>query len=146
MCTNVCIDADEFANFEIESESDISFCLKELKVCLLFGNWFDLALNIGFKKKGRPIIFGYKAETYEAQFIFSTLVESTASQSPLLSSSSTAPSSCPSAMRVMPSSSTAGRTSALDTTSRRRENENDIISKVSNTTPIAGVKTIAGNK
>ena len=44
------------------------------KVCLAFGHWFDLNLDILFKKKGRPIIFGYNSNNvYEANFTLATL-------------------------------------------------------------------------
>jgi hypothetical protein len=72
----VSFDSDEFAAYEIEKEIDITFCLKEfkvrflifkksvhvnkilieffwIKVCLTFGNLFDLNLDIFFQRKGR---------------------------------------------------------------------------------------------
>ena len=51
--TQVTFDSDEFNSYEIEKEMDITFCLKEFKICLTYGFWFDLSLDIYFKKKGR---------------------------------------------------------------------------------------------
>jgi hypothetical protein len=74
--TQVSFDSDEFNSYEIEKETDITFCLKEFKVCLLFGNWFDLGLEIFFQRKGRPIIFKFNGNnSYEANFTLASLVD-----------------------------------------------------------------------
>lgn len=72
--TQVNFDCDEFSNYEIDKECEsLTFCLKEFKVCLLFGFWFDLSIDIYFKHKGRPIIFSYANQNFEATYTFATL-------------------------------------------------------------------------
>lgn len=53
--TQVNFDCDDFNTYEIEKETDITFCLKEFKVCLQFGIYFDINLDIFFQKKGRLV-------------------------------------------------------------------------------------------
>lgn len=86
--TQVCFDKDEFTQFLIEKELDITFCLKEFKICLTFGNWFDLPVDICFVRKGRPIIFNYSNDSFEANFTFATLMDSQNSQSSTISNTS----------------------------------------------------------
>ncbi|CAF0800148.1 unnamed protein product [Brachionus calyciflorus] len=72
--TQVSFDTDEFNHYEIDKEFEtITFCLKEFKVCLQFGFWFEMPLDIYFKHKGRPIIFAYSSSNFEANFTFATL-------------------------------------------------------------------------
>ena len=75
--TQVSFDSDEFNSYEIEKEAEITFCLKEFKICLIFGNWFDLGMDIYFQKKGRPIIFKFNGanNNYEANFTQATLAD-----------------------------------------------------------------------
>jgi len=53
--TQVNFDSDEFSNYDIEKETDITFGLKEFKICLQFGIYFDITLDIFFQRKGRYI-------------------------------------------------------------------------------------------
>lgn len=89
--TQVNCDCDEFNVYEIEKETDITFCLKEFKVCLQFGLYFDLTLDTFFQKKGRPIIFSYNGNsTYKCSFTLATLSEDlSTSQSNSISSANT---------------------------------------------------------
>ena len=155
MNTQVSFDADEFHSYEIERESDISFCLKELKICLMFGNWFDLALDMFFQKKGRPIIFAYSGAAYEANFIFSTLADDSATtQSSLLSTSASTSSSSTSTSRERrPSASvsSSSRRPALDISGHPSDdNENNLLSACNaskaHKTSLVAVKSAPSNK
>ncbi len=44
---------EEFESYEIDGETDITFCLKEFKACLLFGSAFDLTLSVLYERRGR---------------------------------------------------------------------------------------------
>ena len=58
--TQVTYEKDEFESYEIQSEIDITFCLKEFKGCLLFGSAFDLPLSILYERKGRLLMNYFK--------------------------------------------------------------------------------------
>jgi hypothetical protein len=73
--TQVSFDSAEFEFYEIDKCMDITFCLKEFKILLLFGAWLELMLQIYFKTKGRPIIFNYEGNGFEASFTLATLVD-----------------------------------------------------------------------
>ncbi|XP_025089862.1 cell cycle checkpoint control protein RAD9A-like isoform X2 [Pomacea canaliculata] len=74
--TELSLMPEEFDRYQIGVNTDITFCLKELRAILAFGETTGLPLNIHFESAGRPITFCIDSDqTFEASFVLATLIE-----------------------------------------------------------------------
>lgn len=77
MHTMVHLDPDEFDNCQVGVDTDITFCLKELRAILGFAEALNMPININFESAGRPVIFGINSDTaFEANLVLATLADS----------------------------------------------------------------------
>ncbi|KAK3736296.1 hypothetical protein QZH41_020758, partial [Actinostola sp. cb2023] len=74
--TQMNLSPEEFDNYQIGVDTEITFCLKELRAILAFGEYSGQPLNIHFETGGKPIVFSMDADsTYESDFVLATLVD-----------------------------------------------------------------------
>ncbi|XP_031556937.1 cell cycle checkpoint control protein RAD9A-like isoform X2 [Actinia tenebrosa] len=89
--TQTSLSPDEFNNYQIGVDTDVTFCLKELRAILAFGEYSGQPINIHFETGGKPIVFSMDADsTYEADFVLATLVDELPSSSQSSQTSTTA--------------------------------------------------------
>lgn len=74
--TEICVNKDEFDEFKIQTETEITFCLKELRAVLLFSDSVGLPLSANFNVSSKPIVFVIQNEIFEANIVVSTLTGS----------------------------------------------------------------------
>ncbi|XP_015189276.1 PREDICTED: cell cycle checkpoint control protein RAD9A [Polistes dominula] len=71
----------EFDKYSVNTETVITFCMKELKAILNFAELVKLPINIYLETAGRPVVFVIKNSTFEANLVLSTLNPDVNSQS-----------------------------------------------------------------
>ncbi|KAK6640694.1 hypothetical protein RUM44_012391 [Polyplax serrata] len=71
--TEICVDKSEFDDYKIENDTEVTFCLKELRAVLLFSDGVSLPLTANFSTSSRPIVFVIKSEIFEVNIVVSTL-------------------------------------------------------------------------
>ncbi|XP_024942760.1 cell cycle checkpoint control protein RAD9A isoform X2 [Cephus cinctus] len=71
--THLALDLSEFVNYNVETETTITFCMKELRAILNFAESVGLSLGIHFETAGRPVIFTIETTSFEANVVLSTL-------------------------------------------------------------------------
>lgn len=79
MRTGICVDKDEFDFFKIECETEITFCVKELRAVLLFSDSVSLPLTANFSICSKPLVFVIKNDIFEVNIVVSTLSDSSSS-------------------------------------------------------------------
>lgn len=71
----------EFDKYSVNTETVITFCMKELRAILNFAEFVKLPINIYLETAGRPAVFVIKNSTFEANLVLSTLNPDVDSQS-----------------------------------------------------------------
>lgn len=78
--TEMMLAPEEFDNYQIGVDTDVTFCLKELRAILTFAEFSSQPINVHFETGGKPIVFSMDGDSsYEGNFVLATLVDNESS-------------------------------------------------------------------
>ncbi|XP_077996119.1 cell cycle checkpoint control protein RAD9A-like isoform X2 [Glandiceps talaboti] len=81
MHTEMCLLPEEFEDYTIGIDTEVTFCLKELRAILSFADSCGLQISVIFEMLGKPIVFCLDGEgVFEASFVLATLAEPSSTQ------------------------------------------------------------------
>ncbi|XP_068679919.1 cell cycle checkpoint control protein RAD9A-like isoform X2 [Montipora foliosa] len=111
--TEMMLVPEEFENYQIGVDTDVTFCLKELRAILTFAEFSSQPINVHFETGGRPIVFSMDGDsTYEGNFVLATLVDHETAE----------PSSQTSGIAAAAAATPAASTSAKNTPKEKQDN------------------------
>ncbi|XP_002155070.1 cell cycle checkpoint control protein RAD9A [Hydra vulgaris] len=116
--TEMTLAPEEFDNFQIGIDTEVTFCLKELRAILAFTEFVNQPLALHFEHPGKPIIFALdNDEVYEGHFVMATLCENNSFTQQSNVSVNLHASSIQTDVKALKSSSTVNLSSALKNSS-----------------------------
>ncbi|CAL1537047.1 unnamed protein product [Lymnaea stagnalis] len=81
MHTEFTLSPNEFENYQIGVDTDVTFCLKELRAILAFADITGLPITLQFEGAGKPITLSINSDlSFEANFVLATLADDEPSQ------------------------------------------------------------------